>query len=91
MVNSGLSAIPRALQRFDIANKISICFSGAQKLITVSLLSAGYSLQGIVVGNVLVSGIAIVVNMLIVNHILVGLSSPVFNLSTFYKLFRFGS
>lgn len=84
-------AIPRALQRFDIVNKINIFFGSLQIGLTVLLLFLGYSLNEIVVTNVIISLVSIFVYLMISNKLLGGISlRPSFNLNLFTRFCKFG-
>ncbi|MEO0130006.1 MAG: oligosaccharide flippase family protein [candidate division WOR-3 bacterium] len=85
------SAIPRALQRFDIVNKVNIFVGSLQILLTVLLLILGYSLNEIVIMNVLISILSIFIHIFITKRLLNGVSlKPTFHWDLFLKFFKFG-
>jgi O-antigen/teichoic acid export membrane protein len=84
-------SIPRALQRFDITNKISIALGTLQLFLTVFLLRLGYFLQQIVVMNLLISFLSISIYVLVSRQLLPEVYiKPAFNKTMFGKLFKFG-
>ncbi len=94
LINMPLSvfgSIPKALQRFDVVNKIKICFGTLQLLLTVLLLHLGYFLKQIVIMNFLVSMLSIFIYIFISKRLLPQIQfRPVFNKDIFIKLFKFG-
>ncbi len=84
-------SIPMALQRFDIANKIKMCFGSLQLLLTAFLLYLGYFLKQIVIMNLLVSMFSIFVYVLVSKKLLTQIRfKPAFDKNMFIKLFKFG-
>lgn len=84
-------AIPRALQRFDITNKISICIGTLQLLLTVLLLYFGYFLKQIVMMNLLISLLSIPIYIMISKRLLPQIQiRPAFSKNMFCKLLKFG-
>ena len=51
MVSNVYSGVPRALQRFDVVNKISMVFGTLTPLLTVLVLYLGYGLKAVVLIN----------------------------------------
>lgn len=93
MLLSVFSSIPRALQRFDISNKITIIMGSIQSLGTVLLLYLGFFLKEIITLNVLVSFISLLIYYWIISKKLLPQIplKPLFNKELFLKLLRFGS
>ena len=94
LINMPLSvfgSLPKALQRFDIANKIKICFGTLQLLLTVFLLYLGYFLKQIVIMNLLVSVLSIFIYVIVFKRLLPQVRfKPTFDKNIFIKLFKFG-
>lgn len=83
--------IPKALQRFDISNKISICMGTLSIGFTVFLLYLGFHLKEIVILNLMISLISIIVHIIVVKQLLPQISlMPSFDFPIFFSLFRFG-
>lgn len=86
-----LSAIPQALQRFDITNKIQLILGSAVILFTVLFLYFGCFLKELVLLNVFVSVISIFAYLKIARRLLPQVSFwPGFDFDVFKILFRFG-
>lgn len=84
-------AIPQALQRFDISNKISISMGTLSIGFTVFLLYLGFHLKEIVILNLMISLISIIIHIIVVKRLLPQISlRPSFDLPVFFSLFRFG-
>ncbi len=61
MLLSAYSALPSALQRFDITGKINIFISTLSTIGVVSLLFAGFGLKAVVIFNIITSTLGLVV------------------------------
>lgn len=84
-------SIPQALQRFDITNKVQICFGTLQTVITILLLYQGFSLKEIVILNLSVSLMSLSAYLLISRRLLPKVSlRPAFDRDMFVSLFKFG-
>lgn len=90
MVNNAPASIAKALQRFDIVNKIAVGVGTTQTLLTIVLLASGYSVSQVVAGNVIVATVSLTLNARIARRLLPRSTLPSWNQSTFRKLVRFG-
>jgi O-antigen/teichoic acid export membrane protein len=90
MINSAPASIPRAMQRFDIANKVNITAGTAQTLLTVAFLLVGCGVRAVVVGSVIITVLSLVINTIIAKQMLPQLTLPVWHFGTFRRLLRFG-
>lgn len=90
MVNNAPASIPKALQRFDVVNKVVVGVGTAQTLLTVVLLAAGYSVKEVVMGNVAVAGLSLAANVRIARRLLARPMLSTWSKSTFRRLLRFG-
>ena len=90
MINNAPASIPRAMQRFDIANKVGITAGTMQTLLTVSFLMLGYGLPAVVIGGVLITVLSLVINTIVAKKLLPQLSLPAWHSATFRRLLRFG-
>lgn len=70
MVVSAFSALPSALQRFDITGRINISLATLSTLATLGLVAAGFGLVGITSVGVLTSLLAVVIYRIINKNIL---------------------
>lgn len=91
MVNNVPASVPRALQRFDIVNRISLAVGTAQTLATVILLHLGYSVREVVIGSLILAGASLVINSWVARVLLSRWSAPRWNSGAFRRLVRFGS
>lgn len=91
MVNNVPTAIPRALHRFDVVNRIGAAVGTVQTVLTVILVAYGYSVREVVIGNLIVAGAALGMNTWIARILLPRWTTPVWSLSSFLRLIRFGS
>lgn len=92
MITSAFTAIPKALQRFDITNKVIIVMGTAQTLLAVFLLYLGYDLKSIALLNLSVTVLSFLTYRTISTKLLRCKSlRPVFDKETFTKMFSFGS
>lgn len=86
------SAIPSALQRFDILVRQNIAFGTASILGQVLLLALGYSLKALVCLNVIIGVIGILVFVLISRRLLPGVSFwPTFDGPTAKRILSFSA
>jgi len=84
-------SIPKALQRFDIANKLGICLGSLQTFLTVLLLYLGFFLKEIVILNLLTSIASIAVYLIVSKRLLPQVQmKPAFSRDMFINLLRFG-
>lgn len=84
-------SIPKALQRFDITNKVSICIGTLQTFLTVLLLYLGFFLKQIVIMNLLMSILSISIYVIVSKRLLPQIQmKPAFSKNMFGKLFKFG-
>lgn len=84
-------SIPKALQRFDITNKIGIFIGTLQILLTVLLLYLGYFLKQIVIMNLLISILSIFIYVFVSKKLLPQIQIKLaFSKNMFGKLFKFG-
>jgi O-antigen/teichoic acid export membrane protein len=86
------SAVPRALQRFEIVMRLSAVLGTAQILGTVALLAAGAGLRGLMIWNCGLSAISMVAHLAVARWLLPAVRfSPKFHRATFVRLMRFSS
>ena len=87
-----LTAIPNALQRYDISNLVGIVITTATTLGTVGLLAAGYWLREVVLWNLFLSVLSVALYIGIARHLLPEISwRPGFDWPTFRESLNFGS
>ena len=85
-------AIPKALQRFDITNKIDIIFGSLQTIGSVCLLYLGFSLLSLVILNIIISFLSICTYVAVVKRTFPFIPIAAgFNAGIMKDLFRFGS
>lgn len=65
MLLSAYSAIPGALQRFDLTSKINVVISTLSTIGIVSLLFAGFGLKAVVVFNIVTSLIGLIIYIIL--------------------------
>ncbi len=90
MINNAPASIPRAMQRFDIANKVGITAGTMQTLLTVSFLMLGYGLPAVVIGGLLITVLSLVINTIVAKKLLPQLGLPAWHFATLRRLLRFG-
>lgn len=92
MVLGVFAAVPKAVQRYDVATKVNIVISTSLTLLTVLTLYLGYGLREVVVLNFFSSLASLAVYMfvakILVRNISIRLS---LDPATFRKLFAFGA
>lgn len=87
-----LGAVPRALQRFDVASAVDVVFGGAQSLAAVLLLHRGHTLRAVVVANVAVGALSFLAYLAVFHALLPGVRVRWrLRLATLRELFRFAS
>jgi len=92
MVLGVFAAVPKAVQRYDVATKVNIVISTSLTLLTVLTLYLGYGLREVVILNFLSSLVSLVVYMLVAKSLVRDISIRVcFDPVTFKKLFSFGA
>ena len=92
MVLGVFAAVPKAVQRYDVATKINIVISTFLTLLTVLTLYLGYGLREIVILNFLSSLASLAVYMLVAKSLVSDISIRLsFDPATFRKLFAFGA
>jgi O-antigen/teichoic acid export membrane protein len=85
-----VSAIPGALQRFGIANVMSMLLTTVRTFGTVAMLALGYSVKSVLMVNLLSNLAAVAAFALISRHLIPGLSLvPRFHWQDFHRLFHF--
>lgn len=91
MILGVFAAVPRAVQRYDVATKINIIVSTSLTLLTVLVLYFGYGLREVVILNFFTSFVSLIIYMVIAKRLVKDLSIKFcFDLATFKKLFSFG-
>ncbi|MFL6275644.1 MAG: oligosaccharide flippase family protein, partial [Blastocatellia bacterium] len=86
------SAVPRALQRFDIVNLLSIVFGTLQIGGTVGLVASGFGLTAVIGWSCGVSLLSLLIYMVVAKRLLPTLSMwPQFDRKKFRELFGFSS
>jgi O-antigen/teichoic acid export membrane protein len=92
MVLGVFAAVPKAVQRYDVATKVNISVSTSLTLLTVLTLYLGYGLREVVILNFFSSLASLAVYMLVAKNLVREISIRVcFDLVTFKKLFSFGA
>jgi len=90
MLNNAPASIPRALQRFDIVNRVSIAVGTTQTLLAMTLLALGLSVREVVMGNLVVGILSLGLNTWVARFLLPSVSRPRWDTSIFRQLLRFG-
>ena len=84
------SAVPRALQRFDVVNLLNVSFGTIQIVVTVILLASGMGLISVVVWGAALSAMSLVTYILVAKRMLPQMSArPRFDSEKFRELFKF--
>ena len=87
-----LTAIPNALQRYDISNLLGIIIASATTLGTVGLLAAGFWLREVVLWNLFLSVLSVVLYAVVVRYLLPDLPFRLFfDWPAFRQSLNFGS
>lgn len=90
LVMGVFSAVPRALQRFDVVNLINVVIGTLQIVVTVILLAFGMRLLSVVVWGCFLSGLSLVTYAVVAKRLLPALRiRPRFDGEKFRELFRF--
>jgi O-antigen/teichoic acid export membrane protein len=88
---SVFSALPRALQRFDVSNRIDLLLGTVSITLTVLLLYLGYGLVQLALLNITMSAVALAVFMAVSKKFLPEVSfRPAFDSGMFRELFHYG-
>jgi len=91
MVSGAFSAVPRALQRFDIANKVTTGLATLSTLSTVVVLAMGAGLVQIVIVRLAINLLSIIASLSIAKHLIPSLTMyPQCTWSMLKELLRFG-
>jgi len=91
MVSGTFSAVPRALQRFDIVNKVTIGLTTLSTLSTMVVLAMGAGLMQVVVVRFAINLLSIVIFLSIAKRLIPSLIvRPQCTWSTMKELLRFG-
>lgn len=92
MVLGVFAAVPKAVQRYDVATKVNIVVSTSLTLLTVLTLYLGYGLREVVILNFLSSLASLVIYMLVAKSLVRDISIRLsLDPATFRKLFSFGA
>ena len=84
------SAVPRALQRFDIVNLLNVVIGTLQIVVTVLLLALGKGLIAVVLWGAALSVLSLVTYVVIAKRLLPAMSiRPRFDSEKFSELFKF--
>lgn len=90
LVMGVFSAVPRALQRFDIVNLLNVVIGTLQIVGTVVLLATGMGLLSVVLWGCLLSGLSLVIYVVVAKRLLPALRvRPRFDAEKFRELFNF--
>jgi O-antigen/teichoic acid export membrane protein len=90
LVMGVFSAVPRALQRFDLVNALNLILGTLQILGTVLLLISGFHLQAVIVWGCALSGISLITYIAIAKRLVPMMSfRPRFDPEKFRELFKF--
>lgn len=89
LVMGVFSAVPRALQRFDIVNVLNVVVGTLQIVGTVILLALGMGLVSIVAWGCLLSGGSLIIYVVVAKRLLPLRLRPHFDAQKFKELFKF--
>ena len=90
LVMGVFSAVPRALQRFDLINVLNLVLGSLQILGTVLLLVSGFGLRAVVVWGCGLSGISLITYIVVAKRLVPVMSiRPRFDAKKFRELFKF--
>lgn len=90
LVMGVFSAVPRALQRFDIVNLLNAVIGTLQIVGTVILLALGMGLLSVVAWGCLLSGVSLIIYVVVAKRLLPALRlRPRFDAGKFRELFKF--
>ena len=92
MVLGVFAAVPKAVQRYDVATKVNMAVSTSLTIMTVLALYLGYGLREVVILNFLSSLASLSIYMLVAKKLIKGISIRVsYDPATFKLLFTFGA
>ena len=91
MMGSIFSAVPRALERFDIVTFLSVPAGAGQLALNLLLLYFGYSIRALVIGGVVIQGLVLAAYIGIALHLLPPLRRPAWDRPALRQLLGFGS
>lgn len=92
MVLGVFAAVPKAVQRYDVATKVNIVVSTSLTLLTVLTLYLGYGLREVVILNFFSSLASLAIYILVAKKLVGNLSIRIcFDPTTFKKLISFGA
>lgn len=90
LVMGVFSAVPRALQRFDVVNLLNVIIGTLQIVVTVVLLALGMGLLSVVAWGCVLSGLSLVTYAVVAKRLLPALKvRPRFDAEKFRELFKF--
>jgi O-antigen/teichoic acid export membrane protein len=90
LVMGVFSAVPRALQRFDVVNLLNVVIGTLQIGVTVILLAIGQGLLAIMVWSCVLAALSLIVYLLVARRLLPTISvRPRFDAEKFRELYRF--
>jgi O-antigen/teichoic acid export membrane protein len=90
LVMGVFSAVPRALQRFDVVNALNVVIGTLQIGVTVILLIFGLGLLALMVWSCVLSALSLVIYIMIAKWLLPAISvRPRFEAEKFRELYRF--
>ncbi|MFH1258744.1 MAG: flippase [Elusimicrobiota bacterium] len=90
MLSAAIWGVIRALERFDILNRIGVLMGTCQIGLTVLLLILGLSLKEIIVSNLIVQIINVYICWIFVKRLLPFLIKPAWNFNTLIQLLKYG-
>lgn len=91
MLQAAMSAIPAALERYDIVGRVGFVLTTASTLATIAVLAAGAGIRGMVVVTTAQAAAAAFVYARIARHMLPGIRpAPAFDSTVTRELIRFG-
>jgi O-antigen/teichoic acid export membrane protein len=91
MMSSIVSAVPRALERFDIFSFVGVTVGVCQVVLNLLLLHFGYSLLALISAGTAIQLAVLVVYACIAKKLVPFIGRPQWNSGSFRKLLRFGS
>jgi len=84
------SAVPRALQRFDVVNLLNVVLGTLQVGVTIILLALGLGLLAIMVWSCVLSALSLIVYLIVAKRLLPATSArPRLDAGKFRELYRF--
>jgi Membrane protein involved in the export of O-antigen and teichoic acid len=90
LVMGVFSAVPRALQRFDVVNALNVVIGTLQIIVTVILLTLGLGLLAVMVWSCVLSALSLVIYLVVARRLLPAISvRPRFEAKKFRELYRF--